>query len=91
MTTDVTTTETRPGQRVAEPEKFRAITAVVDFEKVKHVLEKSPPPRRPNRNRPINGVQATENQAEWTEIEGMGPSYEELRRLVGYFKAQREQ
>jgi len=46
--------QTRPGESLpAVVEKNRSVSLLVPFEKVRHLLVKYPPPRRPNRNRPI--------------------------------------
>jgi hypothetical protein len=49
--TTVTTQPSRGAPQVAED---RAISLLVPFAEVKHLLASYPPPRRPNRNRPVN-------------------------------------
>lgn len=34
-----------------------AVSSLAPFRTIKHLLEQSPPPRRPNRNRPISDLQ----------------------------------
>lgn len=57
------TAQTRPGESLpAVVEKNRAVSLVVPFERVRHLLVRYPPPRRPNRNRPIQQADAALQQ-----------------------------
>jgi hypothetical protein len=47
---------TQPSKGAPPVAKHRAISLLVPFAKVKHLLAKYPPPKRPNRNRPVNLV-----------------------------------
>ena len=45
---------TQPSKGAPPVAKDRAISLLVPFAKVRHLLVKYPPPKRPNRNRPVN-------------------------------------
>ena len=45
---------TQPSKGAPEVARDRAISLLVPFAEVKQLLVKYPPPKRPNRNRPIN-------------------------------------
>lgn len=45
---------TRTGQALPRIEKNQAVSFLIPFAAVKHLLVGYPAPRRPNRNRPIN-------------------------------------
>ncbi len=43
----------RSGQALPRIDKNQAVSLVASFDKVKPLLEGYPPPKRPNRNRPV--------------------------------------
>jgi len=45
---------TQPSKGPPEVAKNRAVSLLVPFAHVKHLLAKYPPPKRPNRNCPVN-------------------------------------
>ena len=49
-----TTATTLPSEGAPGVARDRAISLCVPFAEVRHLLVKYPPPRRPNRNRPVN-------------------------------------
>lgn len=55
--------ETMPGQRV--PESEAAVSFLPSFGEVRGILESSPAPRRPNRNRPIYDSSLEEELSCW--------------------------
>ena len=48
--------ETRPAQKIPEVKANQAVSCLVPFKTIKHLLAGSPPPRRPNRNHPVGVV-----------------------------------
>ena len=48
--------KTRPEQKIPQAKADQAVSCLAPFETVRHLLVDSPPPRRPNRNRPISIV-----------------------------------
>ena len=45
--------ETHPGQDAPPVEEGQAVSLLAPFQLVRGIISKYPPPRRPNRNRPI--------------------------------------
>ena len=48
--------ETRPAQKVPQIKANQAVSCLAPFETIRRLLADSPPPRRPNRNRPVRIV-----------------------------------
>ena len=48
--------ETRPAQKLPQVKANQAVSCLAPFETIRHLLADSPPPRRPNRNRPVGIV-----------------------------------
>jgi len=48
--------KTRPEQKIPEIKADQAVSCLAPFEAIEHLLADSPPPRRPNRNRPTSVV-----------------------------------
>lgn len=48
--------KTQPGQLIPKIGANQAVSCLVPFDKVRDLLANSPPPRRPNRNRPLSAI-----------------------------------
>jgi len=75
--------KTEPGQAIPKVEADQAVSGLVPFAKIRHLLADSPPPRRPNRNHPINPADPALRE----ELDKLTPSNAELLKLAGRFPA----
>ncbi|NQU22647.1 MAG: hypothetical protein HQ567_15330 [Candidatus Nealsonbacteria bacterium] len=77
---------TEPSQAIPQVEASQAVSGLVPFAKVRHLLTNAPPPRRPNRTYPITPA----DPAVLRELQELTPSNTELIELAKRFPAPQE-